>query len=137
MRRLWHPLWGDRRQELVFIGIGVALAAVAMRVELRDVEKYNHLLLLGCFALLVVVVAAVIGAVLRRRAPTAQSGGLAYQGAGATPAEPVTPRSYSPNNVGNDASARPWERSAPAALDSGANSGSPASDRAMNHVTST
>ncbi|MTI75455.1 MAG: putative lipid II flippase FtsW [Stenotrophomonas sp.] len=42
-------------RHLVFIGIGVALAAVAMRVELRDVEKYNHLLLLGCFALLVVV----------------------------------------------------------------------------------
>lgn len=34
----------------------------------------------------------------------------AYQGAGsATPAEAVTPRSYSPQNVGNDASARPWE----------------------------
>ncbi|WP_282276919.1 putative lipid II flippase FtsW [Stenotrophomonas sp. PS02297] len=42
-------------RHLVFIGIGLALAAVAMRVELREIEKYNHLLLLGCFALLVVV----------------------------------------------------------------------------------
>ena len=34
----------------------------------------------------------------------------AYQGAGsATPAEATAPRSYSPQNVGNDASARPWE----------------------------
>ena len=48
---------------------------------------------------------------------------MAYQGAGATPAEPVTPPSYSPNNVGNDASARPWERSAPVAFDSSASNG--------------
>ena len=34
----------------------------------------------------------------------------AMQGAGsASPTEAVTPRSYSPHNVGNDASARPWE----------------------------
>ena len=34
----------------------------------------------------------------------------AMQGAGSTsPAEAVTPRSYSPQNVGNDSSARPWE----------------------------
>ena len=34
----------------------------------------------------------------------------AYQGAGsASPTDAVAPRSYSPQNVGNDASARPWE----------------------------
>jgi predicted lipid-binding transport protein (Tim44 family) len=34
----------------------------------------------------------------------------AYQGAGSTsPTDAVAPRSYSPQNVGNDASARPWE----------------------------
>ena len=42
-------------RHLLFIAIGVVLAAVAMRVELKDIEKYNHLLLLGCFALLIVV----------------------------------------------------------------------------------
>lgn len=42
-------------RHLVFIGIGVILAMVAMRVELKEIEKYNHLLLLGCFALLIVV----------------------------------------------------------------------------------
>ena len=62
----------------------------------------------------------VIGAIMRRRAAGAGSaqGGLAYQGAGRSPvSEPVTPRSYSPQNVGNDASARPWERSAPIGLE--------------------
>lgn len=42
-------------RHVMFIGIGVVLAAVAMRVEAREVEKYNQLLLLGCFALLAVV----------------------------------------------------------------------------------
>ena len=42
-------------RHLLFVGIGVGLALVAARVELREVEKYNHLLLLGCFALLLVV----------------------------------------------------------------------------------
>ena len=37
---------------------------------------------------------------------------FAFQGAGAaTPAAAQVPPQYSPNNVGNDASARPWERS--------------------------
>ncbi len=42
-------------RHLVFIAVGVALAAVVMRVELREVEKYNQALLLACFALLIVV----------------------------------------------------------------------------------
>ena len=42
-------------RHLIFIAIGVILAAVAMRVELKEIEKYNQLLLLGCFALLIVV----------------------------------------------------------------------------------
>jgi len=42
-------------RHLIFIAIGVVLAAVTMRVELKEIEKYNQLLLLGCFALLIVV----------------------------------------------------------------------------------
>ena len=61
-------------------------------------------------ALLGVVAVMVVGWVLRSRAQSraAQVGGanLAFQSADAT-----TPRGYSPQNVGNDASARPWERS--------------------------
>jgi len=110
-KRPWGAMLGG-----LAAGLGLAWLASSLGFG----EGFAQFLLI---ALLVVVVAAVIGAVLRRRAPAAQSGGLAYQGAGATPAEPVTPRSYSPNNVGNDASARPWERSAPAALDSGSSTG--------------
>ncbi|MBO9717931.1 MAG: putative lipid II flippase FtsW [Pseudoxanthomonas sp.] len=36
----------------LFLGVGVALAAVVMRTELKAVEKYNQYLLLGCFLLL-------------------------------------------------------------------------------------
>lgn len=42
-------------RHLMFIGIGLVLAMVVMRIELRDIEKRNHILLLGCFALLLVV----------------------------------------------------------------------------------
>ena len=39
-------------RHVLFLGVGIALAAVAMRTELKTVEKYNQLLLLGCFVLL-------------------------------------------------------------------------------------
>ncbi|GAB3508774.1 putative lipid II flippase FtsW [Pseudoxanthomonas daejeonensis] len=39
-------------RHVLFLGVGIALAAVAMRTELKTVEKYNQLLLLGCFILL-------------------------------------------------------------------------------------
>ncbi len=67
------------------------------------------------FALLAVVVMAVIGMVMRRRAPAAPA--MAYQGAGQTQFNPVTPETYKEHNVGNDASARPWERSGQAPLE--------------------
>ena len=35
MRRHWSPTWGDRRQELVFIG-DVAMDEAAIRAELDD-----------------------------------------------------------------------------------------------------
>lgn len=70
------------------------------------------------FALLALVVMVVIGFVMRKLkgggANSAASPGstrsqppFAFQGAGSA----ATPRAYSPENVGNDASARPWERS--------------------------
>ena len=76
------------------------------------------------FALLAAVIVAVIGVVMRRRAASNGAGNMAYQGAGGpltqsgnSQFDPATPRSYLPQNVGNDASARPWERSGPASLD--------------------
>lgn len=68
------------------------------------------------FALLALVVMVVVGMVMRARkksmAPAAGSN-LAFEGAGGAPAATL-PRQYSPDNVGNDASARPWERSSTA-----------------------
>ena len=69
-------------------------------------------------ALLALAAVAVIGMVMRARRSGAASpaGGapFAFQGAGAgaaTPAAAQVPNTYRPENVGNDASARPWERS--------------------------
>jgi len=44
-----------------------------------------------------------------RPAGANRQGGFAFEGAGG-PATATAPLQYSPNNVGNDASARPWER---------------------------
>lgn len=73
------------------------------------------------FALLALVVMVVIGFVMRRlkggtpNAPgaTRTQPPFAFQGAGSA-AEARAPQNYNPANVGNDASARPWERTATA-----------------------
>ena len=62
------------------------------------------------FALLALVIMMAVGWLMRRKAPPAQvASPFAFQGAAALPA---SPHSYRPENVGNDASARPWERAA-------------------------
>ena len=70
-------------------------------------------------ALLVLVAMMLIGWLMRSRRPAAsQNGPFAFQGAGAGQA--VTPQPYRPENVGNDASARPWERAGTAFESAGA-----------------
>jgi predicted lipid-binding transport protein (Tim44 family) len=116
-QRPWGAMLGG-----LAAGLGLAWLASALGFG----EAFAQFLL---FALLAVVVLAVVGMVMRRRAPAAQGSGLAYQGAAPAAArapaefEPTMPRSYSPQNVGNDASARPWERSAPVALEQPSSSG--------------
>ncbi len=62
------------------------------------------------FALLALAVMMAVSWFMRRRAqPLAAPAPLAFQGVGAA-GQPAAPRSYRPENVGNDASARPWER---------------------------
>ena len=66
------------------------------------------------FALLAMVVVMGIGWFMRRRAASvgAQAGPFAFQGVGNSGGVPVSEsKPYRPENVGNDASARPWERS--------------------------
>jgi predicted lipid-binding transport protein (Tim44 family) len=87
-------------------GLGLAWLASSLGMG----EAFGNILM----ALLIgVAVVAVIGMVLRARrngaSQTGGSGGLAYQGAGASAENPATYKQYSPQNVGNDASARPWE----------------------------
>lgn len=63
-------------------------------------------------ALLALVIMAVVGFVMRSRkaqGSASSASPFAFQGAGAS-GHTATPASYRPENVGNDASARPWER---------------------------
>lgn len=73
------------------------------------------------FALLALGIMLVVGMVMRARAKKSEGSGnaspFAFQGAGAgspSAVDAVAPRQYSPQNVGNDASARPWEGNATA-----------------------
>ncbi|GAA3933943.1 putative lipid II flippase FtsW [Luteimonas lutimaris] len=48
-------------RHLMFLALGAGLAAWAMRTELKTVERFNQLLLLGCFVLLALVFVPGIG----------------------------------------------------------------------------
>ena len=102
-KRPWGAMLGG-------LAAGLGLAWLASSLGLGG--AFGQIML---FALLALVVMLVIGFVMRRlkggaaSAPGATSGQapFAFQGAG----NATTPKNYSPENVGNDASARPWERS--------------------------
>lgn len=92
------------------LAAGLGLAWLASSLGLG--AEFGQFLLMALLALVIMVV---IGMVMRARksaAGQASATPFAFQGAGAaTPAEAQMPRQYSPDKVGNDASARPWERS--------------------------
>jgi len=109
-QRPWGAMLGG-------LAAGLGLAWLASSLGLG--EAFGQIVLWGIFAMLAL---AVVGWFLRRRAAAPKSAGWAMQGAGG-PALVTRPMLYSPENVGNDASARPWERagvafqsSAPGAL---------------------
>ena len=93
-RRPWGAMLGG-------LAAGLGLAWLASTLGFG--EGFAQFLLV---LLVVGVVLMVVGA-LRRRASGVQAARqpLAFQGAGGS----SLPRDYSPKNVGNDASARPWE----------------------------
>lgn len=97
-RKPWGAMLGG-----LAAGLGLAWLAHSLGMG----EAFGQFLM---FALLALVIMVVVGLVMRKmragREGTAQRSPLAFQGAGAATA----PRQYSPNNVGNDASARPWEQ---------------------------
>jgi predicted lipid-binding transport protein (Tim44 family) len=97
-KRPWGAMLGG-----LAAGLGLAWLASSLGMG----EAFGNILM----ALLIgVAVIVVIGMIMRaRRGGAAQTGGLAYQGAGASAENPASYKQYSPSNVGNDASARPWE----------------------------
>jgi len=105
-KRPWGAMLGG-------LAAGLGLAWLASSLGLGG--AFGQIML---FALLALVVMLVIGFVMRRlkggtpSSPGATSGQapFAFQGAG----NATTPKNYSPENVGNDASARPWERNSTA-----------------------
>ncbi|MFN3436621.1 MAG: Tim44 domain-containing protein [Acidovorax sp.] len=94
------------------LAAGLGLAWLASSLGLG--AGFANILMIALFAF---AAFAIFKMVMRARnggAAGAGAGGspFAFQGAGApTPAAAQVPPQYSPNNVGNDASARPWERS--------------------------
>jgi predicted lipid-binding transport protein (Tim44 family) len=98
------------------LAAGLGLAWLASSLGLG--EAFGQILMFGLLALAIMVA---VGWFMRRRA--ANQGGMQQQnspyamagaGAGSAPAQVPMQRNYSPDNVGNDASARPWERNSTA-----------------------
>ena len=100
-KRPWGAMLGG-------LAAGLGLAWLASSLGLG--EAFGQILLFGLLALLVMM--GVIGWFMRSRRPAPAASGaspFAFQGAGSVPVS--EPKPYRPENVGNDASARPWERS--------------------------
>jgi predicted lipid-binding transport protein (Tim44 family) len=95
-KRPWGAMLGG-------LAAGLGLAWLAHSLGLG--EAFGQFLMI---ALLVMIVMVVIGMIMRSRRGAQQR--YAYQGAGAGADQAMPPRQYSPDKVGNDASARPWER---------------------------
>ncbi|RST53647.1 Tim44 domain-containing protein [Variovorax sp. MHTC-1] len=102
-KRPWAGMLGG-------LAAGLGLAWLAHSLGLG--AAFGNILLI----LLLVVAAVVVWRIFAARSRAngaSRSGGFAFQGAG-HPANASAPSQYSPNNVGNDASARPWEHNATA-----------------------
>jgi predicted lipid-binding transport protein (Tim44 family) len=115
-KRPWGAMLGG-------LAAGLGLAWLASSLGLG--EAFGQFMLI---ALVVLIAMVAIGWFMRRRGqqqqrPQVNNSPFAFQGAGAGTADVKAPPSYRPENVGNDASARPWERSA-TAFDASANGGS-------------
>ena len=100
-KRPWGAMLGG-------LAAGLGLAWLANSLGLGG--AFGNILM---FALVAMAVMMVIGYVMRRRAGGSQpqaASPYALQGAGAGAESARTAPQYSPDKVGNDASARPWER---------------------------
>ena len=102
------------------LAAGLGLAWLASSLGLGGAMA--NILMFGLMALAIMLA---VGWFMRRRAQASGQNGIqnkspfAFQGAGAGGAPVSEPKPYRPENVGNDASARPWERSNGMPLDAG------------------
>jgi predicted lipid-binding transport protein (Tim44 family) len=102
------------------LAAGLGLAWLASSLGLG--EAFGQIIMFALLALVIMVVAGFVIRKFKSKAASSSGSGqpaspFAFQGAGPT-ANAGMPRNYSPANVGNDASARPWERSGATAFDS-------------------
>jgi len=109
-RRPWGAMLGG-----LAAGLGLAWLAHSLGMG----EAFGNMLMFGLLALGVMML---VGWFIRSRKPAQAASPFAFQGAGGAPVQDLP--NYRAENVGNDASARPWERStmafeAPAAPASG------------------
>ena len=104
-KRPWGAMLGG-----LAAGLGLAWLAHSLGFG----EAFGQVLM---FALLAMALMAAFGWYMRNRksAQRSSSAPFAFQSAGGAPVS--EPRPYRPENVGNDASARPWERSSSMALE--------------------
>jgi predicted lipid-binding transport protein (Tim44 family) len=101
-RKPWGAMLGG-------LAAGLGLAWLASSLGLG--AEFGQFLMFGLLALLIMLG---VGWFMRSRKSAPQpviASPYAMQGAGASASQtPVEPKAYNPANVGNDASARPWER---------------------------
>lgn len=86
-------------------GLAAGLGLAALAHALGFGPAFGSLMLV----LLLAVLAMTAIAMLRRRAQPAAAAAGPYQHSGLSADDPLSPRQYNPQKVGNDASARPWE----------------------------
>lgn len=103
-KRPWGAMLGG-------LAAGLGLAWLAHSLGLG--AGFGNILLIGLLVLAAVVAWRMFKARSSGGSGVNRQGGFAFEGAG-NPANASAPVQYSPANVGNDASARPWERSASA-----------------------
>lgn len=98
-KRPWGAMLGG-------LAAGLGLAWLASYLGLG--EAFGQILMFGLLALAVMMAVGWFMRSRRSAGMPAQSSPFAFQGA--SPVQAAEPKPYRPENVGNDASARPWER---------------------------
>jgi len=103
-KRPWGAMLGG-------LAAGLGLAWLAHSLGLG--AGFANILLIGLLVMAGLFAWRMFKARSAASSGAARPGGFAFEGAG-NPANASAPAQYSPANVGNDASARPWERNASA-----------------------